>query len=766
MTAFFVVGLVIDVLPAEAALHGYTAQEMITSGKTIELQPGETRDFTIGFKNTGTSVWSNSGNNFVSVYTYDLKYRQSVFVDTSWLRADQPVRVSSLTTPGQLGFFRFKLHAPSTEGNYNETFHLAAEDMTWIPGGQFTLNIRVRRSYVAPASVITTSSTAITPAVAPVNVSHNRNSYSASEVNRSATTLRLMPGERVLFSIDYRNTGQATWLPDGRRFVSIYTYNPKYRKSLFEDATWYRFDQPARIASQITPPGQVGTIKLYLKAPTTPGTYYESFRLAAEDLVWIPGGEFTVTVVVGDSSSAVTSANSSLSSTTTSAPQPEAEPDSEPEVTVAADGYGATMMLTSGSQVKINANAVREFRVAFKNSGILPWVRYGNEPVTLKAVTNNARSFRDFSWSGDSVTSLSQDRTDSGQLAFFTFKLKAPNTGGLYLARFTLHAGDRSIEGGSVEIPVEVTGGSVSASVPYDATSEFSSAGSRGPNIRVGLFKTSSPVIVTAAGSYQLIDGQNHQSIQQLSGVTTVTFNFSTLQYTVTNGAYLYTSNYHVHLRPDNADTTIFEILSYENRAAWDSSLNYNKFRGDLSVHYMQSTGNLWVIEELPIEDYIRGLAETSNGSPQEYQRALVTAARTYALYVISIGGKHKSEYHDVNTTAGDQVYKGYASELVRPNVVQATEATRGSVVTYGGQLVVTPYFSRSDGRTRSWSEVWGGSKPWCTSVPTPYDQGKTLWGHGVGMSASDALGRAAAGTSWTEILRYYYTGTEIKRIY
>jgi len=759
LTAFFVVGALAPLIPAKAALHGYTAQEMIRTGHTITLQPGEVRDFSIGFKNTGSSVWGNGGGNFVSIYTYEPKYRSSAFRDNSWYRNDQPAKISGTTAPGQIGFVRFKLRAPSTEGNYRETFHLAAENLAWIPGGQFTVDIQVKKTYIpTPAPTPAPAQ----PASTTVNVSNDRSAYSASEINRSDNTLQMNPGEKKLFTIRFRNTGSATWLPDGRRFVSIYTYEPKYRSSVFEDSSWYRPDQPARIASVITPPGQMGEMKFYLKAPQTPGTYNETFWLAAEDLVWIPGGKFTVRIVVdgnGNSNNSGSSGDSNWNS------EPEIIEDEPPAVS-AADGYGAAKMISTGERMQIRAGALEDFRVAFKNTGLLPWVRYGSEPVNLKSVSDSADAFSNSNWSGDIASGLGQERAESGQLAFFNLKLRAPNSSGLYNARFTLHAGDRPITGGTVEIPIEVTGGSTAANVSYDTSSEFSNAGSKGPNVRVGLFKTTSPVVINANGTYTLISGEDHLPVRQLSGTTTVTFDFSRLHYTVRNGSFTYETDYHVHLRPDDMDNTIMEISSYENRAAWDRSVNYNKFRGDISVHYMRATGNLWVLEELPIEDYMRGLAETSNGSPAEYQKALVTAARTYALFVISIGGKHKSEYHDVNTTAGDQVYKGYVSETIRPNVVAAVEATRGSVVTYDGELVVTPYFSRSDGRTRSWSEVWGGSRAWCVSVPTPYDQGETLWGHGVGMSASDALGRARDGASWTEILKYYYTGIDILRFY
>ena len=96
-----------------------------------------------------------------------------------------------------------------------------------------------------------------------------------------------------------------------------------------------------------------------------------------------------------------------------------------------------------------------------------------------------------------------------------------------------------------------------------------------------------------------------------------------------------------------------------------------------------------------------------------------------------------------------------------------SVEATRGQIVHYNGENVVTPYFSWSDGRTRAWTEVWGGpAKPWLVSVATPYDAGRQLFGHGVGMSARDAIGRANAGDAYGTILAYYYQGTELRKLY
>jgi SpoIID/LytB domain protein len=39
-------------------------------------------------------------------------------------------------------------------------------------------------------------------------------------------------------------------------------------------------------------------------------------------------------------------------------------------------------------------------------------------------------------------------------------------------------------------------------------------------------------------------------------------------------------------------------------------------------------------------------------------------------------------------------------------------------------------------------------------------------WGHGAGMCQWGAVGRAQAGQSYREILRSYYSGAEVARIY
>jgi peptidoglycan hydrolase-like amidase len=291
---------------------------------------------------------------------------------------------------------------------------------------------------------------------------------------------------------------------------------------------------------------------------------------------------------------------------------------------------------------------------------------------------------------------------------------------------------------------------------------------SYGPLIRVGLFSTTDQILITANGNYKIVD-QNKSVLANVSSgmTTTVSFNFSTRTYTFSaNGQSLATSSY-LRLEPENQGT-VFEITSLSQIPEWNKTLNFNKFLGALEVRYSPATNKLWVINELQLEYYLKGLAETSNGSPIEYQKTMVTAARTYAMYHYNRGTKHAAEYYTVDATY-DQVYRGYGSQLKQTQVGEAVEATKGMVVTYNGEVVVTPYYSYSDGRTRNWTEVWGGpAKPWCVSVKEPDNYDKTtMWGHGVGLSAHGALHLAYYyNYTYDNILKYYYTGIEVKKIY
>lgn len=297
------------------------------------------------------------------------------------------------------------------------------------------------------------------------------------------------------------------------------------------------------------------------------------------------------------------------------------------------------------------------------------------------------------------------------------------------------------------------------------------------PLIRVGLFNSDQPQRITSEQSFDIWAADN-LLVSAVSANTIVSVNYArdSRQYNVSVGSNNYqTTNYLRFVsRSDNGG--VFQLMDYRNNPNWSASLNDNKFRRVLEYRYTPKTDKVWLINELPIDSYLKGLAETSNASPVEFQKVLSTAARTYALYhyyrgvdfgLAGASTKHADEYFHVDATY-DQVYRGYNSEIRMPRLSQAVDETAGAIVTYKNELAITPYFSRSDGRTRSWNEVWGGGeKAWLQSVIVPEDSGKTLFGHGVGMSAQGALLMIVdSHKTWQEVLAYFYQGTNLQKAY
>ncbi len=289
-----------------------------------------------------------------------------------------------------------------------------------------------------------------------------------------------------------------------------------------------------------------------------------------------------------------------------------------------------------------------------------------------------------------------------------------------------------------------------------------------GPLIRVGLFYNEASQIIRNTQAFTVTDANGKV-------LTTVAANTPlTIDYLESSGKYAYgfgaadtMVNSYLRFIPVS-DTAVFEIVSYENRPGWNQSLNDNVFLGGLELRYNTAKNRTWVINELPMETYLKGIAETSNSSPMEYQKTMMIAARTYATHHLNRATKHADEYFIVDATY-DQVYKGYGTQQRLTQVTAAVEATKGLVVTYDGAIVITPYFSWSDGRTRSMKEVWNSDQPWLQSVQEPAGYTKTtLFGHGVGLSAHGAVLLASDQYNYTaeQILKYYYTGIELASNY
>lgn len=556
--------------------------------------------------------------------------------------------------------------------------------------------------------------------------------------------LTMEPGERTTINAEFLNTGSATWYNDGDGYVSVYTHGPKYRKSVFDPATWLWGDHPARIREVSVAPGEVAHVSFELHAPQDTGYYEETFHLASEETAWVGNGQFTFKITVEESNDVATTPTASVT-----------------------DGYGAELAVTSANEVKAKAGTPILFTAGFKNTGSVTWNNYSIVRPDV-SIASNIGDFTHPSWSGSQVA-YADSTVKPGEMAIASFAMRAPSYNGTHTARFQLQANGVDVPDAFVEIPVTVTGGSaaiIDAPVVVDDVQDATNYIEE-PLMRIGILivdeETDDEVVITSAESaFKLLD-INGTVLAELpvNGSVTAYYYNGNYYYDVGNGTQ--SSTLPLRFVPE-VDHAVMKIANFDRRLTRSSRYADNEFRGVFELQYNDYKDRTWLINELDLEYYLRGLAETSNVSPIEYQKALITAARTYAFYHYTHASKYKNEFFHISCYSWDQVYNGYGQETRAPKITQAAQDTTGHVVTYDGDLAITPYFSRSDGRTRDFSEVWNGSRAWLVSVEVPWDAGKTLWGHGVGMSASGALAMANEDYTWEEILKHFYTGIELTK--
>lgn len=575
--------------------------------------------------------------------------------------------------------------------------------------------------------------------------------YEAVPVTLSGSgSLSMEPGEVVEVHATYQNAGEATWSNDGTGYISLYTSDPSYRRSVFDPGTWLGPEQVTRINETSVAPGETASLSFELRAPETEGTYREAFFLASENTAWMANGALILTIEVG-----------------------EEEEETATTTTASSDSYDAAITVRTANEIKVRAGASVLFTVGVKNTGTKTWGSYALQEADV-AIASTSSDFSHPSWSGTQLA-YGTDSISPGETAVLTFAFTAPSSNGTHMAEFEFRADGNVIDDAFLEIPVEVTGGS--AAVVEEEEDEEIDVDEDGaitvrdfqeePVVRVGLLtvdeETDDIITITSYESdFELRDTEGN-ILAALSAGELVTGYYNGGYYYYDVGRGLEQSTYGLRFIPE-VENAVMTITNFDYRVTRNGGYAYNTYRNVLEIRYNDYKDRTWVINELPIEMYLRGLAETSNVSHFEYQKALVTAARTYAFYHYTRGTKRASEHMHLVAYADDQVYRGYERETMSPNVVQAVEDTHGVIVTYDDDYAITPYFSRSDGRTRDWSEVWGGEVAWAKSVPVPWDEGYTLWGHGVGMSAVGALAMANEGWLYEEILPYYYTDIELQQ--
>ncbi|MBI2464439.1 SpoIID/LytB domain-containing protein [Candidatus Peregrinibacteria bacterium] len=449
-------------------------------------------------------------------------------------------------------------------------------------------------------------------------------------------------------------------------------------------------------------PGEIGHFELNFVAPKEGGVYKEHFTPVMEGITWLQE-------------------NKNLEFT----------------FFVEGSNYKAEFVSASTNSV-FKPGETKNVWVNVRNSGDAVWKKTGAKAVKITAITPK----------NTKVSKVAMEKELSPkETGKFQFTLTAPQKEGKYAVYLWPWVQGKRLSKKALIFRFQVA--------KNEVTSD------KGSTIRVALSYRGAPII-RGDGDFDLL--VNEQKIHTFTMDDILELTFSDGKYVLKNNQEALILENYPRFVPKEG--TILRVDNWKNRPTWSQDTNDNRYRGILEARNVDDT--LIVINELPLEDYLKGLAEPAESDPFEKIKALAVVARTYAKYYLDVDRKFPTKPYDASDDPNIfQRYLGYGYELRAPNMMKAVDETKGMVVTYKGALIKTPYFSSSDGRTRSAEEVFGWTNtPYLQSVSDPYCEGKELRGHGVGLSGCGAYGAAKDGKTFEEIIKYYYQGVEIEKVY
>lgn len=197
-------------------------------------------------------------------------------------------------------------------------------------------------------------------------------------------------------------------------------------------------------------------------------------------------------------------------------------------------------------------------------------------------------------------------------------------------------------------------------------------------------------------------------------------------------------------------------IIRPSDKSDGGLALDGRRYRGALELRHKGA--GLTAVNIVPVDDYLLSVVpeEMPTDWPAKALKAQSVAARSFAL---KSRGRHAAEGYDLCTTTHCQLYKGIASEKTASTA--AVRATRGEVLTYGGQPIEALFHTDSGGMTESSEDVWGnpipylravrdtplGTMPWTkTMSAADLEQKLAVKGHNIGRLRAIELSPLAVG--------------------
>ncbi|MBI4032700.1 S8 family serine peptidase [Candidatus Berkelbacteria bacterium] len=240
--------------------QAYAAQ-WVSQSPYPTLTDGQSTAFSIAYRNTGSATWTRGTVNLGTVDT-NFRYRLDGYgLAHDWLSANRPAQLNeSSVAPGAVGTFTFTVRNPGglAGGNHRLDVGLVADGITWFS--------RASHAYwdiTVPEA------------------------YSAQWLGQTIYPT-LGSGEATYGSIQYRNTGSATWY-QGTVNLGLVDTNYRYRLDSYELASnWLSGNRLATLTESAVAPGQVGTFTFRLANPggLSTGNHRLDVGLVADGITW------------------------------------------------------------------------------------------------------------------------------------------------------------------------------------------------------------------------------------------------------------------------------------------------------------------------------------------------------------------------------------------------------------------------------------------------------------------------------------------------
>src|SRR5438132_6871106 len=151
-----------------------------------------------------------------------------------------------------------------------------------------------------------------------------------------------------------------------------------------------------------------------------------------------------------------------------------------------------------------------------------------------------------------------------------------------------------------------------------------------------------------------------------------------------------------------------------------DGELTINGLTVGGRVIVKRQNGKLLGINEVPLEDYVKGVvpSEMSAAWHPEALKVQAIATRTYALYKMR---QNARKDFDVLASIKDQVYL-YRGRASAGAAARAVDDTRDLVLAYRDEPILAVFSSTAAGQTEDAWNVWAVDMPYLKGVECPFD--------------------------------------------